>query len=118
MEKIDIYWRCRETLHMSTGKHRNSDYLQIDDAPLTLKDANGNEHDVSEGWEKYFYEIPTPGSIDSFIQGLKSISPEKRRLPLVTNCPNGLQVYPSIKMQTTDFMLGGEVEKMVITWED
>lgn len=57
-------------------------------------------------------------SIDDFIKDLQRISPDKRKLPLVVDCPNGLEVYPSIKIRTKNGELFGEVEKMVITWRD
>jgi len=58
-------------------------------------------------------------TIDDFIKDLKRISKDKRKLPLVVDCPNGLEVYPSIKMRFRDGnFLSGELEKMVITWKD
>ena len=60
-------------------------------------------------------------TIDDFIKELQSISKDKRKLPLVINCPNGLQVTPSIKMQFENFgspLLGDKLEKMVIDWRD
>jgi len=60
-------------------------------------------------------------SIDDFIKKLQAISPEKRKLPLVILCPNGLEVFPNIKMQFKDnivFDKDAKVEKMVITWRD
>lgn len=59
-------------------------------------------------------------TINDFIKELQAISPEKRELPLVTDCPNGLEVFPSIKMRWTnqfDIMQKGP-DKMVITWRD
>jgi len=38
-------------------------------------------------------------TINEFIEELKKISPEKRELPLVIDCPNGLEVEPQIKMR-------------------
>lgn len=38
-------------------------------------------------------------TIDDFIKELKSISKEKRKLPLVITTPNGLMVDPKIKMK-------------------
>ncbi len=59
-------------------------------------------------------------TINDFIKELQEISPNKRELPLVITCPNGLQVDPEIKMQTKDgmpsFVNGSPVEKMVITY--
>ena len=60
-------------------------------------------------------------TIDKFIKELQSISEDKRKLPLVVTCPNGLQVSPSIKMQFENFgspFFGDKIEKMVITWRD
>lgn len=56
-------------------------------------------------------------TINDFIKDLQQISADKRELPLVINCPNGMEVYPSIKMQLKEGF-SGEVEKMVITWRD
>ncbi len=59
-------------------------------------------------------------TIDDFIKELQSISPNKRKLPLVIRCPNDLLVYPSIKMIFKDdimFTKDAEVEKMIITWD-
>ncbi len=58
-------------------------------------------------------------TIDSFIKELQSISEDKRKLPLVIDCPNGLEVYPSIKMrwnEPTDIFQKAP-DKMVITWK-
>jgi hypothetical protein len=64
---------------------------------------------------------PTPmkhtKTIDDFIKDLQSISEDKRKLPLVIDCPNGLEVFPSIKMRWDDgIMMRGGPDKMVITW--
>lgn len=58
-------------------------------------------------------------TIDKFIKDLQSISEEKRKLPLVIVCPNGLQVNPKIKMMWDEPLkiLDNEPDKMVITWE-
>ena len=37
-------------------------------------------------------------TIDDFIKELQSISEDKRKLPLVVQCPNGELTYPKIKM--------------------
>ena len=60
-------------------------------------------------------------NINDFIKALQAISPDKRELPLVIDCPNGLEVHPSIKMRFKDgtFLTpDAQVEKMVITWRD
>lgn len=58
-------------------------------------------------------------SIDDFISELMSISEDKRKLPLVIDCPNGMEVYPAIKMRwanSFDMFTEGP-DKMVITWK-
>lgn len=62
-----------------------------------------------------------PKNINDFIYRALQISEDKRKLPLVTDCPNGLEVFPNIKMRLkkgTEFTQQQEVEKMVITWHD
>ena len=59
-------------------------------------------------------------TINDFIKDLQRISAGKRELPLVIYCPNGLEVYPSIKMKFKDNIIlakESKVEKMVITWK-
>ena len=60
-------------------------------------------------------------TINKFIKELQKISKEKRELPLVITCPNGLQVEPKIKMQFKNFgspLLDDKLEKILITWRD
>lgn len=60
-------------------------------------------------------------TINDFIKELQSIPEERRKLPLVIDCPNGMETYPSIKMrfQQQDLLPSEEnkVEKMVVTWK-
>jgi hypothetical protein len=58
-------------------------------------------------------------TIDDFIKVLQSISEDKRKLPLVIDCPNGLEVDPKIKMRWDDPMqiMNKQPDKMVITWD-
>jgi hypothetical protein len=58
-------------------------------------------------------------TINDFIKELQAISPDKRELPLVVECPNGLEVSPSIKMRwdnPMEILSGKAPDKMVITW--
>jgi len=57
-------------------------------------------------------------TINDFIKQLQSISEDKRNLPLVIDCPNGLEVYPEIKMRWDDpfEMMSKQPDKMVIVW--
>ena len=60
-------------------------------------------------------------SLNDFILEALQISEDKRKLPLKTQCPNGLEVYPSIKMKFENFgspLLGDKLEAMHITWRD
>lgn len=60
-------------------------------------------------------------SVDDFIKELQSISEDKRKLPLIIQCPNGLEVSPSIKMKFENYgspLLGDKLEAMLITWRD
>jgi hypothetical protein len=60
-------------------------------------------------------------SLNDFILEALQISEDKRKLPLKTQCPNGLEVYPSIKMKFENYgssLLGDKLEAMHITWRD
>lgn len=60
-------------------------------------------------------------SLNDFILEALQISEDKRKLPLKTQCPSGLEVYPSIKMKFENFgspLLGDKLESMMITWQD
>jgi hypothetical protein len=59
-------------------------------------------------------------TIDDFIIELQRISEEKRKLPLVIQCPNGELTSPSIKMMWDEpqMMFEKEPDKMIITWRD
>ena len=84
---------------------------------LTITDENGNEHlyNVSRS------SSDEPKNLNDFIFRALQISENKRKLPVVIDCPNGMEVFPSIKMRLkegTEFTPQQEVEKMVITWHD
>jgi hypothetical protein len=59
-------------------------------------------------------------TIDDFIKELQRISEEKRKLPLVIQCPNGELTSPSIKMVWDDEsqVLVHGPDKMIITWRN
>jgi hypothetical protein len=59
-------------------------------------------------------------TIDDFIKELQRISEEKRKLPLVIQCPNGELTSPSIKMMWDEPLMVFEKgpDKMIITWRD
>ena len=84
---------------------------------LKITDEHGNEH---------LYNVVRSSSDESknlndFILEALSISEDKRQLPFLTQCPNGLVVYPSIKMKFENYgnpLLGDKLEAMVVTWCD
>jgi hypothetical protein len=59
-------------------------------------------------------------TIDDFIKELQRISEDKRKLPLVIQCPNGELTSPSIKMMWDDQtkVLEKGPDKMFISWRD
>jgi hypothetical protein len=59
-------------------------------------------------------------TIDDFIKELQRISENKRKLPLVIQCPNGELTSPSIKMMWDEplMMFEKEQDKMTISWKD
>ena len=62
-----------------------------------------------------------PKNLNDFILEALLISEDKRKLPLITQCPNGLEVYPSLKMKFENYgspLLGDKLEAMVVTWKD
>jgi len=60
-----------------------------------------------------------PKNLNDFILEALSISQDKRELPLLMQCPNGLEVFPSLKMKFENYgspLLGDKLEAMMITW--
>lgn len=59
-------------------------------------------------------------TIDDFIKELQRVSEDKRKLPLVIQCPNGELTTPSVKMMWDEplEMFEKEPEKMIITWRN
>lgn len=58
-------------------------------------------------------------SLDDFIIEALRISEDKRKLPVIVQCPNGLEVSPAIKMKFENYgspLLGDRLEAMLITW--
>ena len=68
---------------------------------------------------RFYFVVKNMKTIDDFIKDLQLISEDKRKLPLVIQCPNGELTSPSIKMiwddQLTVFTQGPD--KMIITWK-
>ena len=60
-------------------------------------------------------------TLNDFILEALQISEDKRELPVKIQCPNGLEVEPSIKMKFENYgspLLGDKLEAMHITWRD
>jgi len=58
-------------------------------------------------------------TIDKFIKELQSISEDKRKLPLIIQAPNGLELEPCIKMKFENYkspLSGAKIEAMIISW--
>ena len=59
-------------------------------------------------------------TIDKFIKQLQGISKDKRKLPLIIQAPNGLEVEPKVKMKFENYgspLAGDKLEAMIITWQ-
>lgn len=83
---------------------------------ITITDENGNDHlyNVSRS------SSDEENSLNDFILDALQVSEDKRKLPLITQCPNGLEVYPKLKMKFENYgspLWGYELEAMVIGWQ-
>ena len=84
---------------------------------LKITDEHGNEH---------FYNVVRsssgePKNLNDFILKALSISEDKRELPFLIQCPNELEVFPSLKMKFENYgssILGDKLEAMMVTWRD
>lgn len=59
-------------------------------------------------------------TVREFIKDLERISEDKKDLPIIIVCPNGLEVEPSIKMKFENYgspLLGDKIEAMVVSWQ-
>ena len=84
---------------------------------LKITDEQGNEHLYNVVRSSY----DEPKNLNDFILEALSISEDKRQLPLLTQCPNQLEVFPSLKMKFENYgssMLGDKLEAMMVTWRD
>lgn len=84
---------------------------------LTITDECGNEH-LYNIVRSSFDELK---NLNDFILEALSISEDKRQLPFLIQCPNGLEVHPSIKMKFKNYgssLFGDKLEAMMVTWRD
>jgi hypothetical protein len=59
-------------------------------------------------------------TLNDFILEALQISEDKRKIPFVIQCPNGLEVYPAIKMKFENYgspLLGDALEAMVVSYK-
>lgn len=84
---------------------------------LTITDENGNE----QLYNVRCSSSDEPKNLNDFILEALSISEDKRELPFMIQCPNGLEVYPSLKMKFENYgssLLGDKLEAIHVTWCD
>lgn len=84
---------------------------------VKITDTDGNVHDYTVTSSSF----DEKRSLNDFILEALRISEDKRKLPFMIQCPNGLEVHPSIKMKFENFgspLLGDELEAMHITWNN
>jgi myo-inositol-1-phosphate synthase len=84
---------------------------------VEVKDEHGKTHQ----FETVKSTRDEQKSLNDFILDALSISEDKRRLPFVIQCPNGVEVYPSIKMKFENHgspILGDKLEAMAVSWRD
>jgi len=83
---------------------------------LKITDESGNKstYDIERS------HPDQPNNLNDFILKALSFSEDKRRLPFLIQCPNGLEVCPEIKMKFGNYgspLLGDGVESLVVHWE-
>lgn len=65
-------------------------------------------------------EIGEPKNLNDFIIEALQISEDKRKLPFLTLCPNGMEVFPQIRMKFENYgsaIAGDKLESMMIHWK-
>jgi 23S rRNA pseudoU1915 N3-methylase RlmH len=93
-------------------KSRKEEYLN----EWYYNNTNATQEDADLSYYENDSDIK---SVNDFIKELQLISENKRKLPILITCPNGMQVYPNIKIQIkegTFLTPQQEVEAIVITW--
>lgn len=90
---------------------RNNKILKI-----TLSDDSGNE--ITYKIERSDFDEKR--NLNDFILEALSVSEDKRKLPFIIQCPNGLEVEPKLKMKFHNYgspFCGDDIESMVVTWQ-
>jgi len=106
------------TLQLETIKREHSIEVKTDTYWRGVMVGLENSLEMAKQLE--MFHLNEVGTTNSFIRELQQISEEKRKLPLIVKTPNGMSVYPNVKM-----VLGGLnpselslVDTMAITWRD
>ena len=87
-----------------------------------LENGNISEQEAKTFLLRDLFDVSysdTHNTLNDFIIEALQISDDKKRLPLTIQCPNGLEVYPSIKMKFENYgspILGDKLEAMSISW--
>lgn len=87
-----------------------------------LENGNISEQEAKTFLLRDLFDVSysdTHNTLNDFIIEALQISNDKKRLPLIIQCPNGLEVYPSIKMKFENYgspILGDKLEAMSISW--
>jgi hypothetical protein len=84
---------------------------------IKITDEQGNERRINLETSSR----SEPNNLNDFILDALSISEDKRQLPFITQCPNGLEVYPSIKMKFENYgspLSGDKLDAMMVTWRE
>lgn len=84
---------------------------------LKITDENGNEYN----YNLIRSSSDEPKNLNDFILKALSVSEDKRKLPFLIQCPNGIEIYPSIKMKFENYgspLLGDEIEAMMVSYRD
>jgi len=79
---------------------------------ITDEDGNVHLYNISQNSSE-------PKSLNDFILKALKISEDKRKLPFMIQTPNGMEVFPSIKMKFENYglpLLGDKLEAMHVTW--
>lgn len=87
-----------------------------------LENGNISEQEAKTFLLRDLFDVSysdTHNTLNDFIIEALQISNDKKRLPLIIQSPNGLEVYPSIKMKFENYgspILGDKLEAMSISW--
>lgn len=84
---------------------------------INATDENGKEYEYSLTRSG----IGEPSNLNDFILKALSVREDIRQLPFLIQCPNELEVFPSLKMKFENYgspLLGDQIEAMVVTWKD